>query len=390
MICLNGTSQKIKSDLKCLGEYMKKNTTKLKEKSILKTRITKRIIIRSFVCFVIIFAILNFTIYMISQNQINHKKDTVGYISTITFDKISVSMQMIDTKIKSLIDFSIDSKGNVTDFERAAATILGNDNVSTVALAPKGIIQYVYPYAGNQSFIGYDFEDSSIEAKNAETLTNNNQNSSTICGPYLFQNGKTYLIVKVPVLIKDGNSTAELWGYACAFIDFPKSLKEAGFSSFADQKYNYQLYQNDINNKEKIILSSDKNKIKQGIVIHREIFNQTWNVRIEPENGWYNKNQYILQSIMMLIISILISVIIFDYFRLKDTGKILTRFVNIDTLTGVFSRKYLFDYVEAEIERNSRFAICYIDVDKFKEVNDEYGHEIGDKLLLEIGKRIQE
>jgi len=183
---------------------MKKNTIKKMEKSISKTRITKRMIIRSFICFIIIFGTLNLTKYMFLQTQINNKKNAVGFIATITFDKISVDMQITETKIKSMIDFSIDAKGNITNFERAATTILENDNVSCVALAPKGIIQYAYPYAGNQSFIGYNFEDSLTDENNTIALADDNEeNSSTICGPYLFENGKTYLIVKVPILLEN-------------------------------------------------------------------------------------------------------------------------------------------------------------------------------------------
>jgi len=369
---------------------MKKRTIKIKKKSISKARITNKMIIKCFACFMVIFGILYFAKYMLLQNQINNKKDEVGYIATISFDKISVDMQIVETKLKSIIDFSIDAKGNINDFERASTTIIGNDDVSCVALAPKGIVQNVYPYAGNEKFIGYDFRDISSVANSTEVFTiNSDQTITTICGPYLFKNGKTFLIVKVPVLLKNENSTPELWGYACAFIDYPKSLMEVGFDDLIEQKYNYKLYRNDINNNERILLSSQK-VIEQGVVIQRGIFNEMWNISIEPENGWYSKGQSILQSIVILIISILVSIIIFDYFRLKETGKTLTRFVNIDTLTGVFSRKYFFDYVEAEIQRNKRFGICYIDVDKFKEVNDQYGHEIGDRLLLEIGKRIQE
>lgn len=63
-----------------------------------------------------------------------------------------------------------------------------------------------------------------------------------------------------------------------------------------------------------------------------------------------------------------------------------------DELTGLYNRRYLNDVLHMEEDRARRFGfslgILFIDVDDFKGVNDSFGHDAGDRLLLEIGHRL--
>ena len=71
----------------------------------------------------------------------------------------------------------------------------------------------------------------------------------------------------------------------------------------------------------------------------------------------------------------------------------LESIANHDSLTGLPNRFLLADRLElaiAHTERTSEiFAVCYLDLDGFKPVNDKFGHTAGDQLLCEIAKRFK-
>ncbi len=63
-----------------------------------------------------------------------------------------------------------------------------------------------------------------------------------------------------------------------------------------------------------------------------------------------------------------------------------------DSLTGLYNRRYFEDYLEKEINTVKRTdvmsAVVYLDLDRFKYVNDTAGHEVGDQLLIDLSQEI--
>jgi diguanylate cyclase (GGDEF)-like protein len=69
------------------------------------------------------------------------------------------------------------------------------------------------------------------------------------------------------------------------------------------------------------------------------------------------------------------------------------REVNVDRLTGLPNRNVFQDRLEIDIKKAQRsglpLALLFIDLDHFKEINDTRGHEAGDLLLKQVGRRLQ-
>jgi Amt family ammonium transporter len=79
----------------------------------------------------------------------------------------------------------------------------------------------------------------------------------------------------------------------------------------------------------------------------------------------------------------------------EESLKDLTVLLNTDPLTGLYSRKFIYDLIEQRLaaskeNQEGTFALIYIDLDQFKQVNDTYGHETGDHLLIAVAKRLQQ
>lgn len=118
-----------------------------------------------------------------------------------------------------------------------------------------------------------------------------------------------------------------------------------------------------------------------------EIWNKRKNGEIYPEwlsiakaiNPKYNEEFYIA--------------IFSDISSLKETDKKLYFYANHDVLTKLANRVQFETHLKSTIEsckrRKEKLALFFIDLDKFKEVNDTYGHTVGDEMLKTVAKRLE-
>ena len=81
-----------------------------------------------------------------------------------------------------------------------------------------------------------------------------------------------------------------------------------------------------------------------------------------------------------------------DITQSKQQQEKLNLMAHYDVLTGLPNRALFVDRFQQAIAHSKRterqLAICFLDLDNFKPVNDNYGHDIGDELLVEVAERI--
>jgi diguanylate cyclase (GGDEF)-like protein len=78
--------------------------------------------------------------------------------------------------------------------------------------------------------------------------------------------------------------------------------------------------------------------------------------------------------------------------ELAESCQQLEQLASLDTLSGLLNRRTLFQRIEIEIERTTRLDWpligIMIDIDHFKRVNDNFGHQCGDLVIQEIGAKL--
>jgi diguanylate cyclase (GGDEF)-like protein len=98
----------------------------------------------------------------------------------------------------------------------------------------------------------------------------------------------------------------------------------------------------------------------------------------------------------ILLWSVVVTAYVFySHYCLSDSLKAaLRRKSYVDEVTGVFNYRYLDRRLVEEAERTRRYggftALLYLDLDGFKDVNDRYGHQVGNTVLAQLARQMAE
>ena len=282
--------------------------------------------------------------------------------------------------------------GEIADFQMVAESLMDDPAIWTMLLAPDGIVEQVYPLAGNEAMLGLDLFGDVID--NSEAIIARDSKQLVMGGPFEAVQGGQTIVGRMPVYMDNGAGQEEFWGLVSVSLRFPEALNNADLDVFSTQGYAYELWRINPNTNEKQVIAGNDERIHADFVERQmDVLNAEWYITASTIRNWYDYPVNIVLIAASLFLCLLIFSVMQSNYKLKQMQEELERMARIDGLTGIYNRRFFMELSQTSLIKSKRLKEdCYIiilDLDKFKSVNDTYGHQIGDKVLIEAAARIK-
>lgn len=282
-------------------------------------------------------------------------------------------------------------------FNQLMEALLSDDlHIRHVALAPDLTVKYVYPLEGNEQAIGLNYTANKDQVRSV--LDAIQLNKIVLSGPLELVQGGEALIARLPVYLNNQRNSS-LWGIISAVLDYQKLLDSAGLS---ENHYGLLL---GIRGKDGagsdggFFYGAEKAFGKEAVMTNISLPHGEWQLAVLPDKGWSAPIERVrllwagafLLAIIMGAAGFLLALVYQQKVQAVTTANYRA---NFDALTGLSNRFYFSQRLTVLIKEMRRekldFAVFFIDIDHFKQVNDSLGHSAGDQLLIDFATRLQQ
>ena len=298
-----------------------------------------------------------------------------------TFQLNGIIASLIMTNASSSENFNIVAARILPDFPAA----------DCVQLAPNGIVTDVYPLKGNESVLGHNlFED---EKRADEAYRTRASGVITIGGPYPLLQGGEGFIGRLPVF--NDPDRIEFWGFVNVVVRVSKIIETVNLSALHSRGYQYSIYKtNDVTGTRTQIYGADLESMRNPVSVLIDMPNAHWTLAVAPTSHWVNVHLVIVLTTLSLLLISAFTILTLLFFKLRKSNLRLAQLATLDQLTGLYTKQTAIFTLKKEIDYANRngtqVALCFIDMNNFKQINDKYGHTVGDTALAKVAKRLIE
>lgn len=302
------------------------------------------------------------------RSQIENRLNSIIYLTSGLVGYIELHKENLDKQeLTKLLSVIYQSTQYVKNFGVAKGTKL----------------EIIYPEKGNEKAIGIDYKTTRNQWPLIHQVIHSKQ--ALLSGKINLIQGGVGVIYRMPIYIDH-----DYWGILSTVIDV-----KAFFNSFRDEFliYNYE-YAVKLDGESPLSHSMiwgdssifhDTNTVTANIYVP----GGTWVIGVKKlnpiERSFVFKNSKSLSVFLSIVISALI-------YLLVKNKLALMRQAFFDQLTGIPNRNFFENYYNLNISSASyQYSdyLLFIDINRFKQINDTYGHRIGDLVLKHVAANIK-
>ena len=166
-------------------------------------------------------------------------------------------------------------------------------------------------------------------------------------------------------------------------------------SGLQNRGYKFSIYKvSNYTNEATTIFGSDIKKLNKPISVRLDIPDGHYELAVAPSGHWVNIHLVIVLTTLSLLLIAAFTILTLLFLKLRQSNIRLAQLATLDQLTGLYTKQTAIFTLKKEIDyanRNgSQVAVCFIDMNNFKQINDRFGHTVGDTALSKVAKRLME
>ncbi|MBV0932071.1 putative bifunctional diguanylate cyclase/phosphodiesterase [Marinobacterium weihaiense] len=289
-------------------------------------------------------------------------------------------------------------QGTPVDFHSYAAAMMPSFPLaSSLQLVPGGITQLIYPPGSGSP--GHDLLNNDKRRDEARLAVDSR--TLTLAGPFELRQGGVGMVARNPVFLPTTDGPERFWGFASVVIDLDRLIGISNLRELEARGFRYELSRTRPGaNQEAIFKRSIEPINADWLAINIRLPNAHWILKMSLEAphtrlGYWGG--YVISLIFALLCAVMIRRILRQPLILEQIIEKQTHTLhhqaNYEPVTGLANRLHFSDEVSRCCRRcqqqHYQAAVLIMDLDHFKDINDEYGHPVGDAILKQLASRLE-
>ena len=321
----------------------------------------------------------------IEWDTYQHNHAEVEHFAKQIAQSVGRSADGYTQRAKILSELVLLNPQDISWFDRTAAALRDDSEVLSLQLYREGNPAAVYPPGAPL------MEDSGLqEYLRPDSADAANASEAMLYGPIRLKNGSLSIAAVQPVYTYDRVKGFQRWGAAVVLLRVPTAQMQANFNRMEANGYAFSLQSLNTDDGE-VILHSVQPVGKEPIREVIPVPNGRWILEMQPVQGWFARSRIMLELFVGILMSALLAWMYLFFLRLCEQRERMRIRAVTDSLTQLGNRRVLMERLEECCARpRAHFLLCYMDLNDFKKVNDQYGHDIGDALIRSAAERIHE
>ena len=265
----------------------------------------------------------------------------------------------------------------------------GNLSLKSIVFIEDTTIAYIYPYELYKASLGANLADISEQKELIEFSKNTGK--SVITPKVKLVEGSDGIVIRVPIFVKDAYK-----GQISMTFNYDLLMNEIGVDNHKHRLFTKIDITNQMDNVPVEIYSDFKDHPSKSYMVEKNFKLEDSAVTIYATSSKPFQQISFLNIFLIVfgfIFSLTLSISLYKQLKLKEdiivANKQLNKLMIHDDLTGLLNRRAFFEDMTKNISQSKTGTIINLDIDGFKYINDLYGHNFGDNLLIECSNFFQ-